>query len=116
MNYWDIFQTLSDAGIDVALPGAKQDVCTFPYVMVQETGTFPYAVSPGLGYTLMTVHCYAPLGAYRQLDILIDRVKAALLPLAPDLRPSGDQGVHIINDKFRAHHGTVQYLVQKRLN
>lgn len=115
MNYWDIFETLSDAGIDVALPGAKQDICTFPYAVVQDAGTYPYALSPELGYTLITVHCYAPLGSYRQLAILIERVKAALRTLAPDLRPSGKDGVHIINDKFRAHEGSVQYIIMRSL-
>ena len=115
MNYWDIFETLSDAGIDVALPGIKQDICTFPYAVVQMSGTYPYAVSPGLGYTLITVHCYAPLNGFRQLGMLIERVKNALKGLEPDLRPTGNDGVQLINDKFRAHEGSVQYMIMRSL-
>ena len=114
MNYSDIIHTLSDAGLDVALPGAKQDVCTSPYVVVQDAGTYPFAGAPALGYSLFTVHCYVPLRAYRQLPILIESVKSALAALAPDLRPTGDSGVHLINDKFRAHEGSVQYVILRR--
>lgn len=116
MNYSDITDALSRADIDVALPGARQGVCVSPYAVVQKTGTYRYASSPRLGYTVITVHCYVPLGCYGQLDILIGRVKAALRTLSPDLRPSGSEGIHLINDHFRAHESSVQYMLQKRLS
>ena len=49
MNYFDIVNTLYRSGLDVALPGARQGVCTSPYVVVQDGGTFRYAQSAGLG-------------------------------------------------------------------
>ena len=42
-------------------------------------------------------------------------VKDALRALEPDLRPTGNDGVHLINDKFRAHEGSVQYMVMRSL-
>ena len=57
----------------------------------------------------------APVGNYPALLLLISQVKAALAPLAADLRPTGSEGIHDINDTFKAHHGTVQYMLQKRL-
>ena len=115
MNYSDITSALSDAGIDVALPGAKQGVCLAPYVVVQQTGTYRFAQSDGLGYSLITIHCYVPLAGYPMLSSLLERVRAALIPLQPDLRPAGNESPHIINDHFRAHEGSAQYIVQKRL-
>ena len=115
MKYSDIINTLAGAGIDVAHPGAKQTICLAPYAVVQVAGTYPFAVSRRLGYTLITVHCYVPLSSYQQLSVLTERVRAALRSLEPDLRPTGGEGVHLINDKFRAHHGTVQYMLLRRL-
>ena len=116
MNYSDIVNTLCGSGIDVALPGARQGICTSPYVVVQNTGTYRYAQSAGLGYTLITVHCYAPLYGYEQLDRLIQSVRSALDSLRPDLRFAGGEGIHMINDKFRAHEGSVQYMLQRSLS
>ena len=113
MSYLDIVNTLTDAGIDVAFPGARQGVCASPYAVVQDSGTYRYAQSSRLGYTLITVHCYVPLYAYEQLGILIEKVKTALCTLEPDLRPAGNESVHLINDHFRANEGSVQYVIMR---
>ena len=115
MTYNDILETLSAAGIEVHFPGAKPEICNSPYVVVQDFGTYDYAQSRRLGYTLIEVHCYVPVNQYPQLDSLIGSVKAALAPLAVDLRPTGNEGIHDINDTFRAHTGYVEYMIQKRL-
>ena len=113
--YKDIRTALTAAGVAVYDPGQKIDVCTAPYAVVQESGVYPYAESNRLGYALIEVHCYAPLNHYAALDELLGRVMAALAPLAPDLRPTGNEGVHGINEKFRAHEAAVEYMIQKRL-
>ena len=115
MTYDDIMTALAGAGIAVQYPGAKPGICTSSYAVVQNYGTYPYAQSTHLGYTLIEIHCYAPIGNYPALPQLIAQVKAALVPLAADLRPTGGEGTHDINDTFKAHHGTVQYMLQKRL-
>lgn len=115
MTYQDIKDTLSAAGIDVRLPGAKQGTCKAPYAVVQMSGTYPYAVSNRLGYTLVTVHCYAPLARYYTLNVLTRQVKAALSALYPDLRPTGNQAMDTINDNFSAHESSVEYMMMKRL-
>ena len=115
MTYDDIMTALAGAGIAVQYPGAKPGICTSSYAVVQDYGTYPYAQSTHLGYTLIEIHCYAPIGNYPALPLLISQVKAALAPLAADLRPTGGEGTHDINDTFKAHHGTVQYMLQKRL-
>lgn len=115
MTYQDIKNALAAAGIDVRLPGAKPGICKEPYVVVQENGTYPYAAFYRLGYTLITVHCYVPLQRYTDLEALVSRVKAALVPLSPDLRPTGNRGIDSINDTFKAHESSVEYMIQKRL-
>ena len=115
MTYDDIVTALAGAGITVKYPGAKQGVCTAPYAVVQDFGTYPYAQSAHLGYTLIQIHCYAPVGNYPALPLLISQVKTALAPLAADLRPTGSEGIHDINDVFKAHTGYVEYILQKRL-
>ena len=115
MTYDDIVTALTGAGISVKYPGAKPGVCNSPYVVVQNFGTYGYAQSRRLGYTLFEVHCYVPVNQYPQLDSLVSSVKAALAPLAADLRPTGNEGIHDINDTFKAHTGYVEYILQKRL-
>ena len=115
MTYNDILETLSAAGIEVHFPGAKPEICNSPYVVVQDFGTYDYAQSRRLGYTLIEVHCYVPVGRYPLLDTLVGQVRAALSALSPDLRPTGRESVHIVNDRFRAHECTVEYMVQKKL-
>ena len=113
MIYSDIQTALARAGITVFDPAAKQDICRQPYAVVQNMGSYRYAQSHRLGYTLLSVHCYVPLNHYDELDDLMVRVKTALAALAPDLRPVGNEGIHTINDRFKAHESYVQYLVQK---
>lgn len=115
MTYQDIQEALSAAGIEVRYPGAKQGICTLPYTVVQNFGTYQYADSNRLGYTVIAVHCYVPLNQYPELQKLINRVKAALSPLYPDLRPTGSESNHTINDNFKAHESYVEYMIQKRL-
>lgn len=115
MTYHDVMTALTAAGITVKYPGAKPGVCNSPYVVVQNFGTYPYAQSSHLGYTLIEVHCYVPVNQYPQLDSLISSVKAALAPLVADLRPTGNEGIHDINEPFKAHTGYVEYMLQKRL-
>ena len=114
MTYNDIVTALKEAGITVYHPGARAGVCTEPYAVVQDSGTYQYAASRRLGYTLVLVHCYAPLQSYDMLDDLIERVKSALKSLEPDLRPAGNESPHIINDKFRAHEASIDYYFQRR--
>ena len=115
MDYSDITSALSAAGIDVKLPGAKRDVCLAPYVVVQRLGTYPFAGSRDVGYSLAAVHCFVPLGSYPSLALLAELVKAALRPLAPDLRQSGEESAHFINDRFRAHAVTLQFVILRTL-
>lgn len=115
MRYDDILTALHAAGVRVYHPGARSGICTAPYAVVQNFGTYPYAQSRRLGYTLLTVHCYAPVGQYAALEALAAQVRDALAPLAPDLRPTGNEGIHTINDSFRAHECTVEYLTMHPL-
>lgn len=115
MNYRDIQAALRAAGIEVRDPAAKQGVCSAPYVVVQEMGTYRYAQSDRLAYTLLSVHCYVPVVRYDALEVLVGKVGAALAALAPDLRPTGSKGVHTINDRFRAHETYLEYMVQKKV-
>ena len=115
MDYSAITAALSAAGIDVLLPGAKPDVCLAPYVVVQRLGTFPFAASRDVGYSPVAVHCFVPLGCYHSLAPLAEAVRSALRPLEPDLRPSGEESAHFINDKFRAHAVTLQFVILRTL-
>lgn len=105
---------LREAGVAVMYPAAKQGICQAPYAVVQDMGTFRYPQSDRLVYTLLAVRCYVPLHDYPALGRLVDTVRAALAPLAPDLRPVGGEGVHTVNEKFHAHETYVEYIIQKK--
>lgn len=115
MNDETIRDALRTAGIETADPAACLGVCFAPYTVVQNMGTFRYAQSDRLAYTLMAVHCYAPLADYAGLKRLVGQVREALLPLAPDLRSLGGEGAHLVNDTFRAHETRLEYIIQKRM-
>ncbi len=115
MTCHEVMAALAAAGISVYYPAAKQEICREPYAVVQNGGTYRYASSDRVGYSLVTVHCYVPVGRYPLLDILVGQVRTALSALSPDLRPTGRESVHIVNDRFRAHECTVEYMVQKKL-
>ncbi len=115
MTCYEVTAALAAAGISVYYPAAKQEICREPYVVVQNGGTYRYASSDRLGYSLVAVHCFVPVGRYPLLDRLVGQVREALAPLSPDLRPTGRESAHIVNDRFRAHECTVEYLVQKKL-
>lgn len=113
MLYKNIVSALTKAGIAVYDPGLKIGICTAPYVVVQESGSYRFAESWRLGYTLIEVHCYVPLNQYAALAELVNFVKSALRPLYPDLRPTGTVQPYGINDKFKAHQAAVEYQILK---
>ena len=83
MTYDDIMTALAGAGIAVQYPGAKPGICTSPYAVVQDYGTYPYAQSTHLGYKLIEIHCYTPIGNYPALPLRSRRLSPPL-PLTFD--------------------------------
>jgi len=113
--YDELKQILRDAGMTVQNPGQHPDKCTSPYIVVQNTGTYPSIASNRTGYTLVTVHCYVPLNSYGKLQPLINSVKQAVWPHRSNYRPTGNEGIHVIDQNFMAHTSYIEYQVLRRL-
>lgn len=114
MTVWQrIYSALRDAGINVYPSGAHFGVCSAPYCVVQQAGTYSSGGDSfgRTSYTGYYIHAYVPLGSYRKLSELISSIRAALAPLEDEriIYSTGAESVHLIDDAFAAHTAYVEY-------
>ncbi len=104
---------LSARGVAAYEPGAHPGRCTAAYTVLRQSGLYPTPQARRLRYTLMTVHCYVPLGqdATQRLDALCAAVKGALTPLHSQARPTGREGSDTIEEAYHALSRTIEYQV-----
>lgn len=114
MLYENVKSVLRSAGITVKLPGQYEAPCKESYVVIQNGGTYSYAVGTLTGYTLLYIRCYVPLSNYGKLQPLLERVKTALFPLT-SITPTGNEGIHQIDNTYQAHTSYVEYQVMRTL-
>lgn len=110
-----IRDTLKTAGLLVYDPGKCPDVCQAQYLVVKPGGTYPFARTNKLGYTLATVFLFVPLAKYEELEPLAVQVQTLLKPLQSQVRPTGNISPDIIEDVYRAHSRTIEYMILKTL-
>ncbi len=106
-DYRTIKKALIGAGIQTYAPGEKNGICTAPYAVIREAGTYPFAVHKN-GYTLWVVHLYVPLSKYRELAPLQERVKTVLKGFS-ELKETGNVSPDIIEEKYQAHTRSMEY-------
>ncbi len=114
MLYDNVKNTLRSVGLTVKLPGQYEAPCKEPYVVVHNIGTYGYAANALTGYTLIYVRCYVPLNSYSKLQPLVESVKAALSSVS-SLTPTGNEGIHQIDNTYKAHTSYVEYQVMRTL-
>lgn len=113
--YDKVKQLLRSAGLNVKLPGQYESPCKEPYIVIHDGGTYPYAANALTGYTLLYIRCYVPLDSYSKLQPLVERVKSVLSPEA-FIMPTGNEGIHQIDNTYKAHTTYVEYQVMRTLN
>ena len=107
----------TDTGYPVYDPGVKPGKCVTPYIVVRQMGTYASINTNGLGYTLVVVICYVPIGqgAPETLKNMTDAVKAVLAQYPRQLRRTGHESPDMIEAEYTALSRSVEYQVQKRL-
>lgn len=114
MLYDNVKNALRTAGLTVKLPGQYEAPCKEPYVVVHDGGTYGYAANRHTGYTLLYVRCYVPIDSYSKLQLLMESVKTALAPFS-FIMPTGNEGIHQIDNTYKAHTSYVEYQVMRTL-
>ena len=112
--FMDIYEYLSDNGIDVYSPEQKLGECTSPYVVVKNAGTSRYGQYSSTR-TLYYVMCYVPGDQYTKLEQYIEKVKEVLKGLYPMLRPTFSETPSYYDDSVKAHMVSIEYVVYRKL-
>jgi len=107
MNLYEkALQSLKAAGLDATRPGEKVGRCSAPYVVAYDGGTQP--ISRATGYRVIGVMGLVPLGRRVELDPLLRTAGTALAELG--MRPRGSPAGEAIDDAFRAHTQSIEYV------
>ena len=113
-RWQDIVLHLKQNGFDVYSPGVKVGECKSPYIVVKNNGATRYT---GISTMIDTysVMVYVPQQSYSQLEVQVERVKAAMKKLEPLILPHGFQTPSYYDDGFKAHMISVEYRNYKKM-
>ncbi len=113
-RWQDIFKQLKRSGFDVYSPGVKVGDCTSEYLVIKNSGSSKHA-SFSTDIDMYSVLCYVPKDKYSSLEVLVQRVKAAMKELEPMILPYGMQTPSYYDDSFKAHMISIEYKNYKKL-
>lgn len=105
----DIYNKLSEKGIDVYSPGQKTGECFSPYVVVKAAGRVGLTTVSS-SQNLYDLMCYVPLSQYSTLDSFVDSVEAAMDELFPMFRPMHYRTPSFLDEEVKAHMVSTQYV------
>ena len=106
-----IFRHLVSEGFDVYPPGKHEGECSSYYLVLNDGGSGKVI---GGGYKLFNISLYVPLNEYSEIEGYANHIKRSMKKLL-FLRHSGNDTPIIINEKFKAHEQTLEYIVMKRM-
>lgn len=113
-RWQDIFKHLKKHGFDVYSPGVKVGECMTEYLVVKNDGSSKH-ISFSTDIDMYSVFCYVPKDKYSSLEVLVQRVKAAMKELEPMILPYGMQTPSYYDDSFKAHMISIEYKNYKKL-
>lgn len=104
---------LKEEGVAVYMPSVYEGICTSPYCVVQFLGSYPIS-GAGIGWDVLRVHIYAPIGRHFLLQELKEKVENALAPLVEkgSLRPCEAVGACRVDDTYKAYACYLDYRIQ----
>lgn len=100
------YSALAGAGLPVYHAAEKTGQCRAAYLVVYDGGMIP--ASRATGYRVIGVAAFAPIGKRDEIEPMLRAADAALKPLK--LRPRGSPGAEGIDDAFRAHTQSTEYM------
>lgn len=109
MTQWQkIYKHLQTEGLDVYSPGQHKGECISPYVVLKDAGASRLE-SFSSTQVLYDVMCYVPQNAFSTLESYVDRVKAAMEGLYPEIVPMYFETASFLDDTVKGHMISVQY-------
>lgn len=108
-------QLLESDGVIVYAPGQHTGPCKEAYTVVHCYGNYQTVQSTRLSYTLLLVHCYAPLDGTQTetLATLAERVKRVMQGMKSQAKPTGREEPDMIESEYRALSRTIEYQILK---
>lgn len=94
------------AGLPVYRPGEKVGTCKESYIVVYDGGEIP--ITRVNGYRIVGVAAFAPIGRREEIEPMLKAADTALAGLR--LRPRGSPAAEGIDDKYKAHTQSIEYM------
>lgn len=101
---------LTASGILTYKPGVATGKCRAPYVVVRGGGAYARGMSgaAGIGYRTVTLYCFVPrVGG--DLPAFVAEVRQAMRGLKSQLRPTGNEGIEMLEEDFDARSQSLEY-------
>lgn len=101
---------LTASGILTYKPGVATGKCRAPYVVVRGGGAYARGMSgaAGIGYRTVTLYCFVPrVGG--DLSAFVAEVRQIMRGLKSQLRPTGNEGIEMLEEDFDARSQTLEY-------
>lgn len=99
-------QALENAGLTVERYGERVGKVTAPFVAIYDGGLI--SASRATGYQIIGVAAYAPIGHRDAIGPMLRDASAALAGIR--MRPRGSPGAEGVDDNFKAHLQTIEYI------
>ncbi len=101
---------LTVSGILTYKPGVATGKCRAPYVVVRGGGAYARGMSgaAGIGYRTVTLYCFVPRVS-GDLSAFVAEVRRIMRELKSQLRPTGNEGIEMLEEDFDARSQTLEY-------
>lgn len=109
----DIYDKLTEHGIDTYSPGRKTGECITPYVVVKNAGRTAASVVSS-SQDLYDLMCYVPKDKYSTLEPFVERVENIMDELFPMLRSMHFRTASYYDDSVKGHMMSTQFVNWKK--
>lgn len=113
-RWQDMFLFLKNKGYNVYSPGSKSGECTKEYLVLKSEG----ATRHGSFSTIddyYDILCYVPEKQYKDLEVLVERVRKDMKELEPLIMPDYQHMPSFYDDSIKAHMTSMTYLNHKKM-
>lgn len=109
-----IYLHLKGKGIGVYSPGQHAGLCTSSYVVLKDAGANAFAGTNQVGYTIMDVIIYHPVGKYSTLADYVQSIRSAMKEI-PEARFTGYETPVLMEEEKQGYTTSLQYQILKRI-
>ncbi|MZQ76206.1 MAG: hypothetical protein GT589_08675 [Peptoclostridium sp.] len=109
-----IYLHLKSKGLAVYSPGQHSGPCTSSYVVLRDAGVNAFAGTNQVGYALMDVIVYHPVGQYSTLGDYVQSIRSAMKKI-PEARFTGYETPVLMEEEKQGYTTSLQYQIMKRI-